>query len=366
VINAVGAVTTGVVLVVITSTKFIHGAWIVIAAMPLLVLMLRAIHRHYQEVGDALRRRRSTTDRQARNRFVFLVRDLDRPTIEALAYLRALRPRSVTPLYIGDPRRFDAIALAWTSAAPRLGRLERLPGAGTGTIRAVRAYLRALEHDPLDFVTVIVPEAISGSSWWDLATKQRFALLLKGALLFLPGVVVTDVPSVPEDGAPADRREDRTLEPSRSVVLIPVSAVHDATVQAIVYAKTLNAARVEGLFLAADLDEVPRMLEDWASWEIDVPLTVIDAPFRDLGPPTLEEVRRYTGRGDTVVTVVLPEILVTRWWEFLLHGQAALYFKRLLLGEPNVVVTSVPFHLSLTRDDGGGGRERAAADARTA
>jgi amino acid transporter len=366
VINAVGAVTTGVVLVVITSTKFIHGAWIVIAAMPLLVMMLRAIHRHYREVGDALRRRRSTTDRPARNRFVFLIRDLDRPTTEALAYLRALRPRSVTPVYIGDPRRFDAMAVAWTSAAPRLGRLERLPGARRGMIRALRAYLRALEHGPLDFVTVIVPEAISGSSWWDIATRQRFALLLKAVLLFLPGVVVTDVPSLPDDDASADRREDCTLEPSRSVVLIPVSAVHDATVQAIVYAKTLNAARVEGLFLATDHDEVPRMLEDWAKWEIDVPLTVIDAPFRDLGPPTLEEVRRYTGRGDTVVTVVLPEILVTRWWEFILHGQAALYFKRLLLGEPNVVVTSVPFHLSLARDDGGRERRRSAADARTA
>ena len=105
-------------------------------------------------------------------------------------------------------------------------------------------------------------------------------------------------------------------------------------------------------------------MEDWARWEIDVPLTVMDAPFRDLGPPTLEEVRRYTGRGDTVVTVVLPEILVTRWWEFILHGQAALYFKRLLLGEPNVVVTSVPFHLSRARDDGA--PTRAAADARTA
>jgi amino acid transporter len=346
VINGVGAVTTGVVLVVITSTKFIHGAWIVIAAMPLVVLMLRAIHRHYREVGEALRRRRSTTDRAASNRFVFLVRDLGPPTAEALAYLRALRPRSVTPVYIGDPGRFDAMAAAWTAAAPRLGGLERLPEGGGGTIRALRAYLKGMEHGPLDFATVIVPESVSGSSWWELATRQRFALLLKAALLFIPGVVVTDVPFVPGARVADERGETRALEPSRSVVLIPVSAVHDAAVQAIVYAKTLNAARVEGLFLATDPDEAPGMFENWATWEIDIPLSVIDAPFRDLGPPILEEVRRYTGRGDTVVTVVLPEILVTRWWEFFLHGQAALFFKRLLLAEPNVVVTSVPFHLS--------------------
>jgi amino acid transporter len=350
-INAVGAVTTGVVLVVITSTKFIHGAWIVIAAMPLVVLMLRAIHRHYRELGEALRRRRSTTDRAATSRFVFLVRDLGPPTTDALAYLRALRPRSVTPVYIGDPRRFDAMAAAWTAAAPRLGGLERLPTGGNGTIRTLRAYLKGLEHGEMDFVTVIVPEAVSGSSWWELVTRQRFAILLKAALLFLPGVVVTDVPFVPAARIAAERDPSRTLEHNRSVVLIPVSAVHDATVQAIVYAKSLNAARIEALFLAADHDEVPRMLEDWATWEIDIPLSVIDAPFRDLGPPTLEEVRRYTGRGDTIVTVVLPEILVTRWWEFLLHGQAALFFKRLLLTEPNVVVTSVPLHLSPAQEN---------------
>jgi hypothetical protein len=360
VINAVGAVTTGVVLVVITSTKFVHGAWIVIAAMPLVVLMLRAIHRHYREVGEALRQRRSSTGREARNRFVFLVRDLEAPTTEALAYLRALRPRSVTPMYIGDPRRFDAIEAAWTSAAPRLGRLEPLAEGGKGTIRSLRAYLMALRPDPPDFVTVVVPEAVSGSSWWALATRQRFALLLKAALLFLPGVIVTDVPFVHGDRTPADRDGNRALEPSRSVVLIPVSAVHDATVQAIAYAKTLNAARVEALFLATDPGEVPGILEDWASWEIDVPLTVIDAPFRDLGPPTLEEVRRYTGRGDTIVTMVLPEIIVTRWWEFLLHGQAALFFKRLLLIEPHVVVTSVPLHLSPAQGIGAQGQRHTA------
>jgi hypothetical protein len=59
----------------------------------------------------------------------------------------------------------------------------------------------------------------------------------------------------------------------------------------------------------------------------------------------LEEGRRYTSRAGTVVTVVLPELVVAHWWEHLLHNQSSLYFKRLLLFEPNVVVTSVPLHL---------------------
>jgi hypothetical protein len=78
---------------------------------------------------------------------------------------------------------------------------------------------------------------------------------------------------------------------------------------------------------------------------MDIALTIIDAPFRDISGPLLQEVRRYTIHKDTVVTVVLPELVVSRWWEVPLHNQVGLYIKRTLLFEPNVVVTSVPFHL---------------------
>ena len=65
----------------------------------------------------------------------------------------------------------------------------------------------------------------------------------------------------------------------------------------------------------------------------------------------LEEVRRYTARPGTIVTVVLPELVVSHWWEQLLHSQSALFFKRLLLFEPGVVVTSVPLHVSRVAED---------------
>jgi hypothetical protein len=78
---------------------------------------------------------------------------------------------------------------------------------------------------------------------------------------------------------------------------------------------------------------------------MDVQLSVVDAPFRDIKGPLLREVRRHTARPDTVVTVVLPEFIVRRWWEHLLHNQTGLYIKRFLLFEPRVVVTSVPYRL---------------------
>jgi hypothetical protein len=128
------------------------------------------------------------------------------------------------------------------------------------------------------------------------------------------------------------------------------------------YARSLNAAEVSGVYFALDPDEEADIGEEWMDWNMGVPLSIVEAPFRDLTNPLLDEVRRYASRAGTVVTVVLPELVVRRRWEHLLHNQTALFMKRLLLFEPSVVVTSVPFHVeergtgnldrSLTADPG--------------
>ena len=79
-----------------------------------------------------------------------------------------------------------------------------------------------------------------------------------------------------------------------------------------------------------------------------MPLSFVEAPFRDLGPRSWRRSAGSHARADTVVTVVIPEFLVTRWWEHLLHGQTALFLKRLLLAEPNTVVVSVPYRVPIS------------------
>jgi amino acid transporter len=344
-INAVGAATTGVVLVIVAATKFTHGAWIVMAAMPVIVGFFLLVHRHYETVGRVLRERRLSPREEADNEFVLLVPDLGPATTDAVSYLRALRPERVTPLYVGDPAGFEDAASRWGQVAPRLGALTPLPGAERGVVRALRAYLRSRPRPgALSFLTVVVPEVLTTRSLLPYLGR-RSAFWLKAALLFEPNLVVTDVPLLPEEVPQAQEQAARPLEPERSVVLLPVGGVHNATVRAVVYAKSLHAAHLEALYFVTDPEEVPRVLDEWWRWEMDVPLSLVDAPFRDLGPPLLEEVRKHTGRGDTVVTVVLPEFVVRHWWEHLLHNQTGLYIKRLLLFEPRVVVTSVPYRL---------------------
>ena len=118
-----------------------------------------------------------------------------------------------------------------------------------------------------------------------------------------------------------------------------------ATVQAISYARTLHAHETRALYVALDAEGPKRMQEAWGDRRIPVQLDIVEAPFRDLGPPILEEVRSITSTEGAIATVVIPEFVVRSWWQHALHNQRALYIKRLLLFEPGVVLSSVPFQI---------------------
>jgi amino acid transporter len=344
IINTIGAAATGIVLVIVAMTKFVHGAWIVIAAVPVIIAFFLAVSRHYRLVGAVLRAARPRVERMP-NTFVLLVSDLGLGTADAVSYLRALRPELVIPLYIGDAAAFEAAAERWLSFAPRMGRLVELPMNG-GRIRSLRTFLRSIRRDvDEEFVTVVVPEELANRSVLQFV-RHSSSLWLKASLLYEAGVVVTNVPLLPEERPLVSAHADQPVEPVQNVVLIPVSAVHAATARAVVYAKSLNAATVTALYFVLDPEEELSVMEEWFQWEMGIPLSIVEAPFRDLTTPMLDEVRRYTAHEGTVVTVILPELVVRRRWEHLLHNQTALFLKRLLLFEPGVVVTSVPFHLA--------------------
>jgi amino acid transporter len=340
-LNGIGAFVTGVVLVVAIITKFLLGAYVVVIAIPIIVALFWAVHRHYARIGRVLDARGFTGDDTTANAFVLLVPDFGPATIDAISYLFTIHCERVTALWVGPQDQFEDAREGWRRLAPRYDDLELLRGGDEHPIRGVRRYLKD-GRDPGDFLTIVIPEVVSSGSLLQFL-RHRSTFLLKTSLLFQRGVVVTNVPLVPGEARPGPGR--RPVERPRSVVLVPVSAVHDATVRAVVYAKALKPSRVEALFMVTDPEEVPEVVRAWHERRMDVPLVLVEATFRDLGPPLLEEVRTHTARGDTVVTVVLPELVPQHWWQNLLHNQTALFFKRILLFEPEVVVTSVPFHL---------------------
>ena len=361
-LNAIGAAATGVVLVIVTVTKFTHGAWIVLAAMPVIITFFLTVHRHYDRIGRALRAETEPPRRGVENLFVLLVRDLGPATAKALAYVRALRPAQVVALYVGDPGSFESVAERWAGFAPRMGSLQRLQSGTERPTKALRARLRSLRAGTHGFVTVVLPEELTSRSLLR-HLGRRWGFWLKVSLFFEGDIVVTDVPLLPEERGSAGSR----LEPTRHVVLVPVSGVQAAAARAVTYALSLEAAEIGAVFFSPDPDEERAVIEGWMDRGMVVPLSIVDAPFRDFSEPMLEEVRRQTARPGTVVTVVLPEVVVSHWWEQLLHSQSALFFKRLLLFEPGVVVTSVPLHVAEASRQGAApslGEEEAGVGAR--
>jgi amino acid transporter len=344
VINAVGAVTTGVVLVVVTATKFKGGAWLSILVMAAIVPTFRAIHRHYEAVSEQLRRGAVEPGLAGTNRVVLLVPDLSAATAEALGYVRSSRPQELHAVYVGHGGLTPKVGEQWRAFSGGGPDLEAIPVRGGDLLQAVRGYLSHIPRDHDDFVTVVVPEMLHGGLTTYLL-RRRPLVRLKAGLLREPNVVVADVPVWEEDGHPAVV-DGRPLIPQRTVTLVFVSAVHDATMRAVNYARSLGAAETRAVHFDLDPDTSRGIEEEWFDRRLGIPLDVVEAPFRDLTGPMLSEVSRFTARRDTVVTVVLPEFVVNKWWQLALHNQSALFVKRLFLFEDRVVLASVPFLLT--------------------
>ncbi len=142
---------------------------------------------------------------------------------------------------------------------------------------------------------------------------------------------------------------EETVLPSRSHVVVLVSKVHKPTLRALAYARATRPDTLTALTVNVDDLETRALQAEWDRREIPVPLTVLESPYREITRPVLEyvkSIRRESPR--ELVTVFIPEYVVGRWWENLLHNQSALRLKGRLLYQPGVMVTSVPWQLHST------------------
>jgi hypothetical protein len=195
VINAVGATFTGLVLVIVTITKFTKGAYLVVIAMPILFLMMRGIHRHYTRVARELEPDfEQETVLPSRTHAIVLVSKIHKPTLRAIAYARATRPSTLEAVTVGvDKDDTKALQEEWFRRGIPV-ELKVLASPYREITRPVLDYVRNVRRkSPRDVVTVFIPEYVVGR-WWENLLHNQSALRLKGRLLFTPGVMVTSVP----------------------------------------------------------------------------------------------------------------------------------------------------------------------------
>ena len=331
-VNIVGASATGLVTLIVIWTKFGEGAWLVTIAIPVLVVAMLGVRRHYTRVGRRLSAGAAAVAAApgARNRTLLVVEDLDPAAERALAFARKISPDGFRAIHVPRHGSDPGIGPRWFHFSDGEPLLETLDPHG-GTVDAVLEQVWRLPRGESDFVTVVVPEQFRRRALTE-EVRHRFEFALKLRLLTEPGVVVADVPTVDEspNGRPL-------------AVRIFVSGANAASMRALNWAEAIGLPDTQAVNFAFDEAEAAEMRRKWKAADARVPLEVLAAPYRDIGDPLLAYLRELTSEGDDVL-VVLPE-LILRGWRRLLHNQRALYVKRLLLVEPHVILASVPYQL---------------------
>jgi len=194
VINGVGAISTFIVLMVFILTKFLHGAWIVVILIPLLVMLFQRIHRHYLEVAQQLSTEGLAGLRPIRHEVIVPISGIHRGVIAALEYAKSIAPHHVTAVYVNlDDETTQKLREKWQEW-----------GSGVSLVVVASPY-RSLQRPLLNYidrvkrsshgevVTIVLPEFVP-ARWWQNLLHNQNTLFLKGALLFKKGVVVTNVP----------------------------------------------------------------------------------------------------------------------------------------------------------------------------
>jgi amino acid transporter len=188
-------------------------------------------------------------------------------------------------------------------------------------------------------VIVLVTKFLAGA--W-------IAIVAMTAIFVLMRLIRKHYDSVAEE---LDAWEWDGVLPSRNHTIVLVSKIHRPTLRALAYARVSRPDVLEAVTVNVDDADTRQLVRDWEARGIPVPLKVVESPYREITKPVLDYVKRV--RKDAprdVVTVFIPEYVVGKWWEQLLHNQSALRLKSRLLFQPGVMVTSVPWQLTSSQD----------------
>ena len=190
-------------------------------------------------------------------------------------------------------------------------------------------------------LVLVVAYKFLGGAYLAIGAMIVLFLLMRGIRRHYDAVSVELVPKPAGD-----------ILPSRNHAIVLVSQLHAPTLRALAYAKATRPSDLIALTVAVDDGTDRRLQAEWDARQVDVPLTIVSSPYREVTRPVLDYIRRiHRDSPRDVVTVFIPEYVVGHWWEHLLHNQSPLRLKGRLLYEPGVMVTSVPYQLNSAHDN---------------
>jgi amino acid transporter len=196
IINGVGTVCTAVVALVFATTKFRDGAWVVLILIPAIVVVFSAIHRHYRSLAShlSLDHYAAPPGTAPRHRVILAISGVHQGTLAALHYARALS-QDVTAVHVSiDPIEADKVKQKWELWGDGV-RLVILDSPYRLLLEPLLSYIEeiAAQRQPNELITIVVPQFVP-KRWWHNLLHTQAAITLRLALLFKPGITVTDVP----------------------------------------------------------------------------------------------------------------------------------------------------------------------------
>jgi amino acid transporter len=192
-INVVGVLTTGLVAAVVGFTNFTKGAWVVLLLIPLLIMMFRAINKHYVRAAGELAAQTPLYSEEIEHTVIVPVAAVNRVAKQTLAYARSISP-NVTAVHItDDEQEIEQMRESWEALVSDIP-LVIIESPYRSLVGPLLSYLDEIDRQrPDDTLTVVLPEFIA-RHWWEQVLHNQTALRIKAALLFRPGTVVTSVP----------------------------------------------------------------------------------------------------------------------------------------------------------------------------
>jgi len=349
IINGLGALTTLLVALIIASTKFLSGAWIVVVLIPMLVILFLAIHQHYLLVE----RERTTAippfPRNVRHCAIVPIERLDLATQYRLAYAHSLPSQVIAVHIVLDEQKASVLRVNWDEWQRQLPiqeqtQLDLVRPAHRSLVSSLLHVIDTLQREHAqETVTVILPGVARRSPFSGLL---RPSTLLKIRLFFRPDVVVTSL-TLPQ-------HEQKLPLQARMVhhrIVVPIANFDRVSIQSLAYARSITPY-VTAAHVAMDEQEVETVQAEWArlqqhlTAEEETDLVVIESPYRSLLRPLLAYIDTVQSLyPEDILTVILPEFVVAHWWEFPLHNQTAFQLKAVLQTRPGLVITNIPQRL---------------------
>jgi hypothetical protein len=192
-LNGIGAAATGLVAVIQIVTKFASGGWIIAVIIPLIIIILQKIHRHYTEFAEEIRFLGQSPITPLHHTVIVPVNGITKATSGALVYATTISDEVVAVYIEVDPRdtaRIEQEWDAWDIGVP----LVVVPSPYRSILKPLVEYVESLRMITAgELVTIVVPEVVP-RRWWEHLLHNKTALYIRTAFLFKPNVVVTAIP----------------------------------------------------------------------------------------------------------------------------------------------------------------------------